>query len=222
MDTIMQFFSMDHIFFTFLGYPMSYLEFLGTLLNLGSVWLVVRNNIWTWPIGNIGVILFAIIFYQIRLYSDLILQIYFLVTGFYGWWAWLYLRRSGKSEATLAITAAGLPGKVLYLSIIGAGTGLMGYAMLHIHQWLPVYFPKPASFPFFDALVAMMSFTANILMAHKKTDCWYLWIVVDIFSIGLYAAKGVYFIALLYLIFLGLATKGLLNWKQLMKEARPA
>jgi len=69
---------------------MSYLEFVGTLLNLWSVWLVTRNNILTWPVGNIGVIFFAVLFYQIRLYSDLIEQVYFLITGFYGWWAWLY------------------------------------------------------------------------------------------------------------------------------------
>jgi nicotinamide mononucleotide transporter len=211
--------SVDTIFFNVLGYRMSYLEFFGTLLNLGSVWLVVRNNIWTWPVGNIGVLIFAIIFYQIRLYSDLILQIYFLITGFYGWWAWIYLKKAGDAGKHVEITGTSQRAKGIYFLIIAAGTAGMGYAMAHIHQWLPVYFPKPASFPFFDALVAVMSFTANLLMAHKKIDCWYLWIIVDVFSIGLYGAKGVYFIALLYLVFLFLAIRGSINWTKLMKEA---
>ena len=212
--------TLNDIFFTVLGYQMSYLEFFGTLLNLWSVILVVRNNIWTWPVGNIGVIVFAIIFYQIHLYSDLVLQVYFLITGFYGWWAWIYLKKAGDTGERLEIAGTSQKGKGIYLTIIAAGTAGMGYAMAHIHQWLPVYFPKPASFPFFDALVAVMSFAANLLMAHKKIDCWYLWIIVDVFSIGLYCAKGVYFIALLYLIFLCLAVRGLMNWTKLIKEAK--
>jgi nicotinamide mononucleotide transporter len=65
-----------------------------------------------------------------------------------------------------------------------------------------------------------MSFAAQILMAHKKIECWYLWITVDIIGIGLYFAKGVVFVSLLYLIFLILATKGLFNWRKLVIPLR--
>lgn len=37
MQTIFHFFSINTIFFTLLGYQMSYLEFFGTILNLWSV-----------------------------------------------------------------------------------------------------------------------------------------------------------------------------------------
>jgi len=60
-----------------------------------------------------------------------------------------------------------------------------------------------------------MSFAATLLMAHKKIESWYLWILVDIIGIWLYFAKGVVFISLLYVCFLVLVTKGLLNWKKL-------
>jgi len=62
----------DCLFFTVLGYPMSYIEFFGTLFNFWSVWLVVRKSIWTWPVGTIGAVLFGILFYQVQLYSDLV------------------------------------------------------------------------------------------------------------------------------------------------------
>lgn len=65
-----------------LGYPMSYLEFAGTLLNLLSVYLVTRNSIWTWPVGNVAVFLFALLFYQIRLYVDVAEQVYFSLQAF--------------------------------------------------------------------------------------------------------------------------------------------
>jgi hypothetical protein len=61
----------ETVFVTVFGYPMSYLELAGTVFNLWSVWLVARKSILTWPVGIAGVILFAILFYQIQLYADL-------------------------------------------------------------------------------------------------------------------------------------------------------
>ena len=89
----MEFFNINTIIFTIFDYPMSYLEFFGTILNLLSVYLVAKNKIWTWPIGNIAVILFAVLFFQIQLYSDFMEQIYFFITGFYGWWGWLSFKK---------------------------------------------------------------------------------------------------------------------------------
>lgn len=213
-------FSINNIFFTFHGYQMSYLEFAGTLLNLWSVWLVTKNNILTWPVGNIAVILFGILFYQIHLYSDLVEQVYFLITGFYGWWVWLYLRKKGSgNKKELPITYNSRLSNIIYMVIITIGSVCMAYIMAHIHIYMPALFPIKASFPFLDAFTTVMSFAAQILMAYKKMECWYLWIAVDIIGIGLYFAKGVVFVSLLYLIFLILATKGLFNWKKLVNSA---
>jgi len=216
MQNILYFFDINNIFFTFNGYQMSYLEFFGTILNIWSVWLVTKNNILTWPIGNIAVVLFAVLFYQVRLYSDFVEQIYFLITGFYGWWVWFYLGRN-KSEHQhnkLLITHSSKRSNAVYVLVILCGTLVMGYCMKHIHEYLPKIFPNPASFPYLDAFTTVMSFAATILMAHKKIECWYLWILVDIVGIGLYFAKEVVFVSLLYVIFLILATKGLLNWRK--------
>lgn len=220
MEVFFNFFSINNVFFEFMGYKMSYLEFFGTLLNLWSVWLVTRNNILTWPIGNIAVALFAVLFYQIRLYSDFFEQVYFLITGFYGWWVWWYLR-SPKSQGVkkeLPISYNSRKINIICAVIVAVGTILMGYIMCHIHEYLPKFFPEAASFPYLDAFTTVMSFTATILMAHKKIECWYLWILVDIIGIGLYYAKGVVFVSVLYCIFLVLASKGLFNWAQIQKS----
>lgn len=98
MENIISFFNVNTTLFTVLGYQMSYIEFFGTILNLLSVYLVAKNKIWTWPIGNIAVVLFAILFFQIQLYSDFIEQIYFFITGFYGWWAWANLKKQNTAK----------------------------------------------------------------------------------------------------------------------------
>ena len=216
MEIFLNLFNVNTTFISVLNYQMSYLEFCGTLFYLWSVWLAVKNSGLTWPIGNIGVVLFLLLFYQIHLYSDFIEQIYFLITGFYGWWAWYYSKnvRIDNKRRVLPITHSSIRSNIVYCVVIILGSIAMGYFMSHIHEYFPVIFPEPASLPYLDAFTTVMSFVANILMAQKKVECWYLWVLVDILDIGIYFAKNVLFISLLYIVFLILAIKGLLNWQK--------
>jgi len=210
------FFDINTAFFTFMGYPMSYLEFFGTIFNLWCVWLTARGKVSCWPIGMVGIILYIFLFYQIQLYSDLTEQIYFLLMSVYGWWMWTHrsLNKKTNEKKKLEISHNIFRENFISVLIIVLGSVLMGYFMSNIHLYLPKYFSIPASFPYLDALTTVMSFVATVLMARKKVECWYLWILVDIIGIGLYYVKGVKFIALEYLIFLVLATNGLLSWRR--------
>jgi nicotinamide mononucleotide transporter len=199
-----------------MGYPMSYLEFFGTIFNLWCVWLTARGKVSCWPIGMVGIILYVFLFYQIQLYSDLTEQIYFLLMSIYGWWMWTHcsLNKKTNEKKRLEISHNIFRENLVSVLVIVLGSVAMGYFMSNIHLYLPKYFSIPASFPYLDALTTVMSFVATVLMARKKVECWYLWILVDIIGIGLYYAKGVKFIALEYLIFLVLATNGFLTWKK--------
>lgn len=204
-------FSVETVFFTVLGYPISYLEFFGSLLYLWSVWLMARGRILTWPVGIVSVLLYMLLFYQIRLYSDAVEQIYYLGASVYGWWRWTARSDGGqgrvsdlKFSSTAAIlTAAGI---TLCLSIAAGGL------MKDIHIYLPALFPEEASFPYIDAATTIMSFTAMLLMAFKRIESWIYWIIVDVIGIRLYYVKDVRFVSLLYVILLGMAVSGLFMW----------
>ena len=85
----LSFFDINHVFFEILNYPVSYIEFVGTLAGIIAVFLAAKSNIYTWPIGLINIVLFFIIFYRVHLYSDMFLQVYFFAIGIYGWIYWL-------------------------------------------------------------------------------------------------------------------------------------
>ncbi|MBL7877199.1 MAG: nicotinamide mononucleotide transporter, partial [Cyclobacteriaceae bacterium] len=78
----------DNIFFTVLDYPMSYVEFFAVVAGLVAVGLSAKANIWSWPIGIINVVLSAFFYYQIQLYPDMFLMVFFFVTNLMGWWRW--------------------------------------------------------------------------------------------------------------------------------------
>ena len=213
---------LDHrsIFFTALGYPMSYLEFFGTVLSLWSVWLLARNRILNWPVGIAGVSLFAALFYQIRLYSDFAENIYFLLMSIYGWWRWLHPTTAAETAAQheLRITRNSPRANAAWAGGIAVAGLLLGLAMARIHVLLPRFFPEPASLPYLDAFTTVMSLAAMALQTRKKIENWVLWILVDILGVGIYFSKGVKLVALLFLIFLGLATQGYFLWRRALRS----
>jgi nicotinamide mononucleotide transporter len=212
------FFDVTTIALTVLGYPLSYLELVGTLLYLWSVWLIARQNILTWPVGIVSVLLYLALFYQIRLYSDALEQVYYLVASVYGWWLWSSRGRQVEQAFAPYLSAPRTLGLVLLLTVVLAAA--LGGLMSRIHELLPALFPQPAAFPYLDVLTTIMSFSAMWLMAQKRLESWAYWIVVDVIGIGLYYVQEVRFIALLYVILLGLAVGGLMSW--LRSARRPA
>ena len=78
------FFDITNTFITVFGYDMSHLEFWATLTGGIAVWLSAKENVWSWIIGLLNVVLAFVMFYQIQLYPDMLLQVFFFVTNIIG------------------------------------------------------------------------------------------------------------------------------------------
>lgn len=203
------FLSVNNIAFTVLGYPMSYIELVGTILYLLSVYLIVRRNILTWPVGIASVLLYMVLFYQIQLYSDTLEQVYYLFASVYGWWFWNKTKQDQELGNVLYSNSQGIMTAIAVTAVL---TLLVTALISQIHILLPVLFPIPADLPFLDALTTVMSFTAMWLMARKRVESWIYWIIVDIIGIGLYFYKDVRFLSLLYVVLLVMAINGFITW----------
>jgi nicotinamide mononucleotide transporter len=180
---------------------MSPLEIAAAGLTLVCVVLTARQNIWCWPAGLAAVCLYALIFYEAKLYSDVLLQLVYIVLQLYGWWAWLY---DGPEKAELPVTRLPAGHVVPWATICLLGTYSLGRAMSY----------TDASFPYVDAFAAVASLIAQWLMGRKQLESWLVWILVDVVSIGLYTAKQLYPTAILYAILLVLAVLGYFEWRK--------
>lgn len=181
-------------------------EPIGAAFGLVSVFLTVRNNIWCWPVGIVSVIAYGLFFLQIKLYADASLQLFFLVTGFIGWWQWL---KGGANQSELPVTTLTMRQRIACLGIVAAASALCG--------WLFSIFTD-ASIPYVDSTVSGLSVTAQLLLTRRKFENWILWIVVDVASIGVYAYKEALITAALYGVFLLLAIRGFFEWKNILKR----
>ncbi len=63
---------------------MTQIEWLAAALVLINVALVALRSVWNYPFALVAVSLYAVVFYDARLYSDMVLQGFFLVLNLYG------------------------------------------------------------------------------------------------------------------------------------------
>ena len=203
-------FNIDTILFEALGYRMSLLELLATLTGLAAVWLAARSNILTWLFALVNAVLFFILFYQVNLYSAMALQVFFFCNALYGWYNWRRSRNGDQNPVTMLKHKQ----RVIWLAVIILGAMALGTIMSRIHLWLPDLFPQRATFVYTDAMIAVMSIVASLLLAKLRLENWILWILVNLMSVAMYAMKGVMLVSLQYVIFLFMASYGLVEWKR--------
>ena len=205
-------FDINTIAFSVLNYPISFVELIGTIFGMISVYFATKANILTWPTGIINELFLLILFFQVQLYADMMLQVYFFVITLFGWYNWR------KKSQNTTITLITLRAKVWIFSLIVIGTLISGYFFTNIHLYLPQFFRIPATYPYVNSLVMILSIIATILLAQKKLETWYLWIFIDVICVFLFFKKGIIFLAVEYFVFLGLASYGLLQWNKQLKN----
>jgi len=187
--------------FTLFGAPTSWMEVIGFLTGALCVWLVARQNAWNWPIGIANNVAFFALFMTAGLYADGWLQVVYLGLAVYGWWAWL---RGGDHHSTLPVSAT-TAAQWRALAVIGvAATAAL--------TWILVV-ATDSSVPFPDAATTVLSLLATWGQARKKVECWWLWITADVVYVPLYAYKGLWLTAILYVGFIGLCVVGLRAWR---------
>ena len=188
---------------------MTELEWIAAGLGVINVALVVRRSVWNYPFGLAMVALYFFVFYEARLYSDALLQIFFLVVQLYGWVNWVRARTQAGDVPVGWMTVRE---RAIWTAATIAASLVWGLGMARYTN---------AAAPVVDAFIAGFSISAQILMARRRIENWVLWILVDIVAVGLYFSRHLYPTSALYLLFLLLSVAGLVGWRRAL-PARPA
>lgn len=180
---------------------MSLTEIIAVIFSLACIWLAVKKHVLNWPAGIIGVSAYMVLFYRERLYADMALQVVFIVQGIYGWYTW----GKGQNEAELNVSYLKGSQRILYSLVI--------VVISPVWALLLKKFTNDST-PYVDAFVATLSLVANWLMARKRIENWVLWIVADLIYMGLFLYKHLYLSSGIYVVFLILSVKGLIDWNK--------
>lgn len=185
---------------------MEWLEFAGLVSGLVCVWLLIREKVWTFPVGLVYAFVSVAVFVEQRLYADLLLSAYYVLMNAYGWWYWLY----GGSRNVVDDL---LPHNISRQAIASlSGLSVVGIAAM---GW---FFASQtdADLPYWDSATTVLSFVAMWMTARKFVENWIVWLVVDVIATAVYAYKGIDLYALLYAIYFGMAIMGWRAWRRSM------
>jgi nicotinamide mononucleotide transporter len=187
---------------------MSPLEIFAVIVSVVGVWLTTARSLWNFPFSLLSVVLYGVIFYQVKLYADMGLQAIFAATLLYGMWQWWRGRTDRGDLVVMRVSTR----EVLVSLFAGLALALsLGFLLDE---------RTDASLPWADSLLLAGSLIGSVWAARRQIESWWVWIVVDVLYVGIYLVKHLYLTALLYGAFVVLAVLGLRRWHAAFQRQR--
>lgn len=201
---------MQELINTLLDQALAYsiLEAIGVILAVMYLLLAIKQSIWCWYCAAMSSAIFAFLFFDVRLYMEAALNLFYFAMAVYGWTTW-NAGRSGRQE--LPVVVWSVRTHLLAISIVIAGSLASGY-LLDTRS--------DAAFPYIDSLTTWAAVWATFLVARKVLENWWYWLAIDATMIFIFWEKGLEFTAVLYFLYLLMIPFGLLNWTRSYRELR--
>lgn len=180
-----------------------YIEITGAVLGLLFLFFEIRQSAWLWPTGILSSLFYIYIFYAAQFYADMGLQVYYVVVSIYGWYYWLKGKREEEDKLPVVRLKARLAQLLALFTILIFV--LIAYVLVHFTD---------SPLPYWDAFTTALSITATWMLARKILEQWWLWIIVNLVSLGLYVYKGLYPTVVLFAFYTLMSFVGYRQWKK--------
>lgn len=188
----------------------SLMEVFGFITGAACVGLLVRQNIWNWPLGIANNLVFIVLFYRTGLYADVGLQGFYIAISVYGWWNWLH---GGQDHGALKVSRISRLLVALLALGVAATTALLAWLLRRYTN---------SNVPVMDSLITALSLAAQFMMTRKWIENWAVWITANCLSVGLLIYKGLYVASCLYLVYQVLCVMGWLEWRRALRPVTPS
>lgn len=184
---------------------MSLLDPIGAALSLLSTYQFTQLKRSAWLVSLSAVVVNMILYKDRALYGKMLLDVLYIPFICYGYWNW----GSGfKASSQPLKKIATLSQKAIYYLVFFSGINSIWFA-----YFLKVYFDSDV--PIWDASATVLALVAQWLTSRKYIECWIVWFIVDAIVCGLQILKGIPFHAAVHIVYMLLAIKGYLYWKDI-------
>ena len=184
----------------------SLLELAAVIFAVAYLFLAVRENSLCWYAAGISTLIFLFIFWDVKLYMESGLQIYYLAMAFYGWYQW---RGANRETASLQVSKWRAKQHVIALALIATLTFISG-SLLNSGT--------DANLPYLDSFTTWASVVTTFMVARKILENWFYWLVIDSVSIYLYLDRELYFTSLLFAIYIVIIFFGWFAWNRSYRQ----
>lgn len=184
-------------------YALNILEVTSVSFNLAFIYFLSKELRWSWPFGIVGSVTGALLFYQAGYYSEGLLYLFYTLIGFYGWILW------SNADPSFRVRRLKIKWHLLWIVVGAVTTYFLGRYMKELK----------ADNPFYDAFSSVFGVIATFMEMYKFLGGWVYWIILNLYTIGLYAAKGLWIYAAQMVIFTILSVYGFKKWQKALIKA---
>lgn len=197
--------------FTLWGSPVTAIELAACALSVAMVLCNLVVNPTAWPLAIASSALYALLFAHSRLYGEAGLQLFFIAVSFWGWWQWL--RGHGDDGAPLRVHVLGPRQRLVAAAATLAAWPLLGQLLARATD---------SDVPYMDALPTVGSIAGQFLLGRKLVENWPVWLAVNLWSLVLFAHKGLWLTVALYAVFAALSVVGWRAWRAILAAPEAA
>jgi nicotinamide mononucleotide transporter len=180
----------------------SLLELTAVVFAIAYLILAVRENILCWVAAGISTVIFLAIFWDVKLYMESGLQVYYLAMAVFGWHQW---RQVGNGSTSLQVSMWSMRKHLVALALIAMLTLISGYLLNS---------GTDAKLPYLDSFTTWASVVTTVMVARKVLENWVYWLVIDSVSIYLYIDRELYFTAILFAVYIVIIFFGWFSWSK--------
>ena len=198
---------------------MDWLQIFTLITGVLYIVLEIRQKSFMWVVGIATSLAAMWVFFRQGLYASFGLNTYYFITAFIGLWQW----RRDKKLASDVIDAGKPDRDVIVLNrltwkIVAVSAAVcvlmtvsLSVGMSAMHD-LGILDENPMSL--LDSAVTALSVVATWWLVRSYLEQWWLWVFADLMSTYLCASQGMWWMALLYLVYAASAVYGLKYWKE--------
>ena len=177
-------------------------EWLAVALAVAYLLLAIKENIWCWVAAFFSTAIYTVLFFDVNLFMESLLNIYYLLMAVYGFYLWRFTGRKGDDKPISRWSFKTHLWWIVGLSVIVTVSGYL----------LDKYTTQ--DFAYIDSFTTWFAVFTTYLLAQKVLENWLYWVVIDFISMFLYWEKGLLITAILFAVYTLMAIVGWLGWKK--------
>ena len=180
------------------------LEIFAVIFALLYLFLAMRQHIACWYAAFISTFIYILIYWDVSLYMESILNVYYLLMAIYGWFSW---NKKSKIDKNFVISWSYINHSIV-ITLILILTIISGF-----------YLSKTdAVYPYLDSFTTWASVITTFMVAQKVLSNWIFWIIINSVALFLNFDRELYFTVYLLMIYQLMSVYGYYQWRKSFNE----
>ena len=176
------------------------LEIFAVIFALLYLFLAMKQNIACWYAAFISTLIYIIIYWDVSLYMESLLNFYYLLMAIYGWINW---NKKSQIDKNYVISWS-YQNHIVVILLILILTVISGFSLQK----------TDAVYPYLDSFTTWASVITTFMVAQKILSNWIFWIIINSVAIFLNFDRELYLTVILLMTYQVMSIYGYYQWRK--------